>query len=141
MEEEERKKELKKREAEERARLREKLRAKHAQQEEAKHLCTAFYKSGPKMVLQCTTLCLPDADGVFLCGCHQNKENALPDLVAPLEVETPTSSQFQKASPVALELERQKKKSWGNTLPTLCLHVLDLFVIVCIVAFCIHTLN
>ena len=66
--------------------------------------------SGPKMVLQCTTLCLPDADSVFLCGCHQNKENALPDLVAPLEVETPTSSQFQQASPVALELESQEEE-------------------------------
>ena len=68
MEEEERNKEVKKREAEERARLCEELRAKHAEQE-AKPLCTAFYKSGPK------TLCLPDADGVFLCGCHQNKRN------------------------------------------------------------------
>ena len=66
------------------------------------------------MVLQCTTLCLPDADGVFLCGCHQNKENALPDLVAPLDVEAPTSSQFQQASPVALELERQEEEELGE---------------------------
>ena len=115
------------------------LRAKRAQQEEAKRLCTAFYKSGPKMVLQCTTLCLPDADGVFLCGRHQNKENALPDLAAPLEVEAPTSSQLQQASPVALELERQEEDLWEQisyfVSQYMCIvHVLDLFVIVCLVA-------
>ena len=38
------------------------------------------------------------------------KEIALPDLVVPLEVEAPTSSQFQQASPVALELERQEEE-------------------------------
>eukprot|EP00731_Ephydatia_muelleri_P019523 Em0012g348a len=42
------------------------------------------------------------------------KENALPDLVAPFEVEAPTSSQFQQASPVALELERQEEEELGE---------------------------
>ena len=109
MEEEERKKEMKQREAEKRAKLCEELRAKRVQQKQAKGLCTALYKSGPKKGLQCTTLCLPDANGAFLCGRHQHKENALLNLV-PLEVEAPTSSRFQQASSVALELERQEEE-------------------------------
>ena len=145
MEEEERKKELKKREENERARLREELRAKRAQQENAKRLYTAFYKSGPKRGLQCTTQCLPDADGIFLCGRHQYKENAL------LEVEAPISSQFQQASPVALELghqeeeeelecpvalelERQEEEELGGIHFLLSLT----FFIVCLVAACVH---
>ena len=74
----------------------------------------------------------------YRCGRHQNTENALPDLVAPLEVEAPTSSQFQQASPVALDLERQEEE---KTLPTLCLYMSLTFVIACLVASCIHTLN
>lgn len=44
-------------------RLCKELQANRAQQEETEYC--AFYKSGPKRGLQCTSLCLPDADGVF----------------------------------------------------------------------------
>ena len=37
---------------------------------------------------------LPGADSAFQCGSHQSKDNdALYDVVAPLEMETPTSFQ------------------------------------------------
>ena len=92
MEEEERKKELKKREAEEPDCVKCCEQNVHNKKP---CVCALLSIKEPKRGLQWATLCLPDADGVFLCGRH----------------------------------------------PTLCLHVLDLFVIVFLVASCIHTLN
>ena len=47
--------------------------------------------------------------------------------MAPLELEAPTSSQFQQASPVALDLERQEEEKLGEyTSYFVSIHVLDL---------------
>ena len=70
MEEEDRIKEQKKREAEERAMVKKAKRAKKVQEKEAKKQCSAAFKSGKKKGQQCTVMCLPNTQGEFLCNCH-----------------------------------------------------------------------
>ena len=60
MEEEDRIKEQKKREAEERAMVRKAKRAKKEQEKEAKKQCSAVFKSGKRKGQQCTVMCLPN---------------------------------------------------------------------------------
>ena len=63
-------KEQKKREAEERAMVRDAKRAKKVQEKEAKKQCSAMFRSGKRKGQQCTVMCLPDTEGEFFCKCH-----------------------------------------------------------------------
>ena len=85
MEEEDRIKEQKKREAEERAMVRKAKRAKKEQEKEAKKQCSAVFKSGKRKGQQCTVMCLPNTQGDVLCKRH----NATSLAVMPLDVNQP----------------------------------------------------
>ena len=119
MEEEERKKEVKKREAEERARLCEELRAKHAEQE-AKVCALLSIKVGQRWCCNAQhCACLMQMASSYV-DAIKIKENALPDLVDLLKWKHLLHLNFSRLHQWHWSWSVKKKKSWVNTLPTTC---------------------